>query len=39
MYRILIVEYDRGIAEAFQVQAGIWDLQVRWPSPPLALPR
>ncbi|MDD2959171.1 MAG: response regulator transcription factor [Lachnospiraceae bacterium] len=29
MYRILIVEDDRGIAEAIQEQAGMWDLEAR----------
>lgn len=29
MYKILIVEDDRGIAEAVKVQAELWDLQVR----------
>lgn len=29
MYRILIVEDDRGIADAIKVQAEMWDLQAR----------
>ena len=29
MYRILIVEDDKGIADAIQVQARMWDLQAR----------
>ena len=29
MYRILIVEDDKGIADAIRVQAQMWDLQVR----------
>ncbi|MDD6201181.1 MAG: response regulator transcription factor [Firmicutes bacterium] len=29
MYRILIVEDDRGIAEAIRTQAGMWDLEAR----------
>ena len=29
MYRMMIVEDDRGIAEAVQTQAEMWDLQVR----------
>lgn len=29
MYRLLIVEDDRGIAEAIQTQAELWDLSVR----------
>ncbi len=28
MYRLLIIEDDRGIAEAIQLQAELWDLQV-----------
>lgn len=28
MYRILIVEDDKGIADAIKVQAQMWDLQV-----------
>lgn len=29
MYRILIVEDDRGIAEAIRTQAGLWELEAR----------
>ena len=29
MYRLLIIEDDKGIAEAIKVQAEMWDLQVR----------
>ena len=29
MYRILIVEDDRGIADAIKTQAEMWDLQIR----------
>ena len=28
MYRLYIVEDDRGIAEAIRVQAKMWDLEV-----------
>ena len=28
MYRLLIIEDDKGIAEAIKAQAELWDLQV-----------
>ena len=28
MYRLLIIEDDKGIAEAIKMQAEMWDLQV-----------
>ena len=30
MYRLLIIEDDKGIAEAIKTQAEMWDLQVRY---------